>query len=274
MVQILCVSCRAGTTARAAPTCPRLRHLRNGPAAAGDADVVDVARRRAVRSLYVRRAGHLCRRRPAASGRLCLARRRQGQGDREPAAAARAGGGARPADLRRRCYACLCSNACLCRRVDYAGPPGRTTITDRIRREVLQGREWDLSTVPVEPDEEAKLLANGVDELDARRYLVWRRSVLLVVTIPTLVSAVLATLAFLGQDRSGYSGLGILLELGRLGALFALPATPGSPPNAGTITAVRAPSCCAAGWSPSSGRSFLPCSRSAGGSISAMAIRR
>jgi hypothetical protein len=69
------------------------------------------------------------------------------------------------------------------------------------------------------------LIAKGVDEADARRYLVWRRSVLLLVTIPTLISAVLATLTFIGQDRSGYSGLGLLLELGRLGTLFALPAT-------------------------------------------------
>ena len=53
---------------------------------------------------------------------------------------------------------------------------------------------WDLRSLPVEPDEEERLLANGVDEADARRYLVWRRSVLLVVAIPTLVSALLATL--------------------------------------------------------------------------------
>lgn len=105
-----------------------------------------------------------------------------------------------------------------------AGPAG-TPWVEQLKLDLRRALNWDLSTIPVQPDEQATLLAKGVDEEDARRYLVWRRSVLNVVTWPTLLSAVLATLIFLRQELSGYSGLGILLELGRLATLYALPAT-------------------------------------------------
>jgi hypothetical protein len=81
-----------------------------------------------------------------------------------------------------------------------------------------------MRSLPVEPDEEAKLIANGVDDENARRYLVWRRSVLLVVAVPTLLSALLATLGRLG-DEARYSDVGNLLEILRLAALYALPIT-------------------------------------------------
>jgi hypothetical protein len=82
-----------------------------------------------------------------------------------------------------------------------------------------------MRSLPVEPDEEAQLIAQGVDEPDARRYLVWRRSVLLVVAIPTLVSALLAALGTFTTDMSAFSGTGVLAELLRLAALFVLPLT-------------------------------------------------
>jgi hypothetical protein len=84
---------------------------------------------------------------------------------------------------------------------------------------------WNLRSLPVEPDEEARLVANGVDEEDARRYLVWRRSVLLVVAIPMLISALLALLGKVTTDMSSLSGLGILLEYLGVAALFVLPLT-------------------------------------------------
>jgi hypothetical protein len=84
---------------------------------------------------------------------------------------------------------------------------------------------WNLRALPVEPDEEAKLVANGVDEPDARRYLVWRRSVLLVVAIPTLVSALLKTISVATDDYSGLSGLGTLLNIAVLLPLYAMPLT-------------------------------------------------
>jgi hypothetical protein len=102
----------------------------------------------------------------------------------------------------------------------YAAPqPGKAGL--HLKRAV----SWNLRALPVEPDEEARLIANGVDEADARRYLVWRRSVLLVVAIPTLVSALLATLGTVTTDMSSLSGIGILLEVVRLAALFVLPLT-------------------------------------------------
>lgn len=90
---------------------------------------------------------------------------------------------------------------------------------------VKRAFSWNLRAIPVEPDEDAVLIANGVDEVDARRYLVWRRSVLLVVAVPTLISALLATLGTVTTDMSAFSGTGILLEILRLAALFVLPLT-------------------------------------------------
>ena len=84
---------------------------------------------------------------------------------------------------------------------------------------------WNLRSLAVEPDEEAALLSNGVDEPDARRYLVWRRSVLLVVAIPTLVSALLATIGLFEQEFQGLSALGAALPFLTLLPLYALPLT-------------------------------------------------
>jgi hypothetical protein len=95
----------------------------------------------------------------------------------------------------------------------------------RIQRHIGRALSWNLRSLPVGPDEEALLIAKGVDEADARRYLVWRRSVLLVVAWPTLLSALLATLGWAGRDRSSLSDLGGLLEIVQLSALYALPVT-------------------------------------------------
>jgi hypothetical protein len=84
---------------------------------------------------------------------------------------------------------------------------------------------WDLRSLPVEPDEEATLVANGVDDANARRFLVWRRSVLLVVAIPTLISALLKAIDVLTTDFRAFSGVGVMVELLTLTPLFALPVT-------------------------------------------------
>jgi hypothetical protein len=106
-----------------------------------------------------------------------------------------------------------------------AAPDQGPSAGDRAKLHIRRALSWDLRSVPVEADEEARLIANGVDEVDARRYLVWRRSVLLVVAPPTLISALLATLGWAGRDRSSLSALGGVLEIAQLLALFALPAT-------------------------------------------------
>lgn len=84
---------------------------------------------------------------------------------------------------------------------------------------------WNLREAVVEPQERERLIALSVDEEDARRYLCWRRSVLIIVTVPTLISALLATIGSLASDHSGLSSFGIGLELVRLAALYALPVT-------------------------------------------------
>lgn len=84
---------------------------------------------------------------------------------------------------------------------------------------------WDLRAITVDPKEHDLLVAASVDEEDARRYLCWRRSVLLVVAIPTLLSAILALIAVLRQDLSSMSPVGVSLEFLRVAALFALPVT-------------------------------------------------
>lgn len=98
-------------------------------------------------------------------------------------------------------------------------------IGQRIMFHLRRALDWNLRAVTVEPAERERLIALSVDEEDARRYLVWRRSVLLVVTWPTLLSALLALIAVFGSDYSNFSELGVLLEYVRVGALFALPAT-------------------------------------------------
>jgi hypothetical protein len=103
----------------------------------------------------------------------------------------------------------------------YAAPQGNNKAGLHLKRAF----NWDLRSIPVEPDEEAILLANGVDEADARRYLVWRRSVLLVVAIPTLISALLKAISVATDDYSGLSALGALLNVATLLPLIALPLT-------------------------------------------------
>ena len=84
---------------------------------------------------------------------------------------------------------------------------------------------WNLRALPVEPGEEATLIANGVDEADARRYLVWRRSVLFVVVIPTLIAAALKTVGTVTGGFDGLSGVGILVGLAELLPLYLIALT-------------------------------------------------
>jgi hypothetical protein len=102
----------------------------------------------------------------------------------------------------------------------YAAPRG-----NKAGLHLKRAFNWNLRTIPVESDEEAALLANGVDEEDARRYLVWRRSVLFVVVIPTLLAAVLKTVGVLTGGFQGLSGTGILIGLGELVPLYVIALT-------------------------------------------------
>jgi hypothetical protein len=69
------------------------------------------------------------------------------------------------------------------------------------------------------------LLGNGVDEEDARRYLVWRRSVLLVVAVATLIPALLKTIEVATTEYSGMTALGTLLTIASVLPIYAIPLT-------------------------------------------------
>lgn len=90
---------------------------------------------------------------------------------------------------------------------------------------VRRAFSWNLRALPVEAAEEATLIANGVDEPDARRYLVWRRSVLFIVVIPTLLAAVLKTIGSVSGGFEGLSGIGILVGLAELAPLYIIALT-------------------------------------------------
>jgi len=85
--------------------------------------------------------------------------------------------------------------------------------------------DWNLRHLKVEPQEEAILTARGVHDENARRYIVWRRSVLVMVAIPMLASALLAIIDLFGVNWAQYSALGILVIILRLLGLFVLPVT-------------------------------------------------
>lgn len=84
---------------------------------------------------------------------------------------------------------------------------------------------WNLRAIPVEADEEDRLIANGVDEANARRYLVWRRSVLFVVVIPALVAAILKSIGVFTQGFGGLSATGVMIGLAELLPLFIIAVT-------------------------------------------------
>lgn len=85
---------------------------------------------------------------------------------------------------------------------------------------------WNLSSIEILPEERALLLANGVDDDHAGKFLIWRRSVLGAVVPITLLSALLAMLSGITGDRgwSQLSAFGIIVDLLRVLSLFALPA--------------------------------------------------
>jgi hypothetical protein len=103
----------------------------------------------------------------------------------------------------------------------YPAPQGGNKAGLHLKRAF----NWNLQAIPVEPDEEAKLLANGVDEPDAQRYLVWRRSVLFVVVLPTLLAAILKTISLMTGGFAGWSGTGILIMLAELVPLYVIAVT-------------------------------------------------
>lgn len=82
---------------------------------------------------------------------------------------------------------------------------------------------WNLGRMTPTEGERAALGAAGVKDPAVQRYAVWRRSLLLVAFVPTLLAAVLGLLDAWEDGFDEYTLLGTLLEVGWLVAACALP---------------------------------------------------
>lgn len=82
---------------------------------------------------------------------------------------------------------------------------------------------WNLGKVVPSVKESAALDAAGVTDPAVRRYAAWRRSLLFVALVPTLLAAVLGVLDVLADGFNELTLLGTLLEVGWLAAACALP---------------------------------------------------
>ena len=90
----------------------------------------------------------------------------------------------------------------------------------RLRRHLGRAFRWNLRDIPVTDEERTFLISLSVDEESARRYLVWRHSVLFVVVVPTVVTALLAVA---GISTKGLSAFGSFLEAMHALSIFAMP---------------------------------------------------
>lgn len=108
----------------------------------------------------------------------------------------------------------------------YGGAPGYGAARAGFGVHMRRAVNWNLGSIEILPEERAQLIANGVDDDHAGRFLLWRRSVLIAVAPITLASGLLALLSAILNERNWgiYSGFGIFVDLLRILSLFALPA--------------------------------------------------
>ncbi|HQR07708.1 MAG TPA: hypothetical protein PLN21_12850 [Gemmatales bacterium] len=99
------------------------------------------------------------------------------------------------------------------------------------RLHIRRAFSWQLHSVNVTEGERAKLLNRGVTHDPLHRYAVWRRSVLLVVLVPSLIDGMLSTINLLSGGREGLTDLGKLLTIINTVVIWALPIS--------TILAIR-----------------------------------
>lgn len=83
----------------------------------------------------------------------------------------------------------------------------------------------NLRTIPVSNDEQAKLEALGIHDPTIQRFLVWRRSIVVVVVLATLLSAGLTTYVEFTETEDRPDLLEAVTEHLREGAKEAVPAT-------------------------------------------------
>jgi hypothetical protein len=84
---------------------------------------------------------------------------------------------------------------------------------------------WNLSTVPVTDSERAVLKTGGADQEMVQQYLVWRRSMLLLVAVATSIGALITFITTLARGFAGVSAFGALTEVVRMLSQFAMPVT-------------------------------------------------
>lgn len=82
---------------------------------------------------------------------------------------------------------------------------------------------WNLRTIEVLPHEEAEMLRNGVDDPAARAYLAWRRSLLLVITFASAVTAVVGIIDAFLAERERMTDLGVALVFANALSLVVMP---------------------------------------------------
>ena len=92
-----------------------------------------------------------------------------------------------------------------------------------VRKHLGRALSWELGTLPVTDRERSKIVTQGMTEEPLHRYAVWRRSVLLVVLVPTLIEALLSTLTALSQRHEGLNALGQGLMLVNTIVVWAMP---------------------------------------------------
>lgn len=97
--------------------------------------------------------------------------------------------------------------------------PTRTPLLAHLKRAF----GWNLAKVVPSAAEAGTLAQAGVTEPTAQRYAVWRRSLLLVALLPTLLVVGLALWGLADEDFEGYQPLGVALQGAWLLVLLVLP---------------------------------------------------
>ncbi len=80
-----------------------------------------------------------------------------------------------------------------------------------------------LRTLALSPSEREQLSARGIEEETAQRFLVWRRSVFLVVAVVTTIAALWSSIALIEKDLFPPSAFGWVTKVVRILSLYAMP---------------------------------------------------
>lgn len=111
-------------------------------------------------------------------------------------------------------------------RAPNAAPPGPPEWALLIQTFLRRTFNPDPSKVAPVPDEEAALTRSGVMDVTARKFAVWRRSVLFVAAVPCAFAALFGLIGVIAMDgdrKDGFSAFGMFVLYVQAFALFALP---------------------------------------------------